>query len=179
MVSVMGEQLRRKADRVRRGYQGEADDVTLAGYSGVLAVYGAVVAAVGVLARATGHRAPERVGVQDALLLGVATHKLSRLISKESVTSPLRAPFTRFQEPAGLAEVNESARGHGVRHMVGELLTCPFCLAVWTASGLAAGLVFAPRVTRLVAGALSAVAVSDALQIGYDAAKQHLERQSD
>ena len=43
----------------------------------------------------------------------------------------------------------------GLRHSIGELITCPFCLDVWIAAGFTIGLVFAPRLTRLVAAALS------------------------
>lgn len=68
-------------------------------------------------------------------------------------------------------EVNESVRGTGVQHAVGELLSCPFCLAVWISGGLTAGLVLAPRATRLVMTALTAVAGSDAIQLVYDRAK--------
>jgi hypothetical protein len=168
----------RVVDRVRRGYQGE-EDRPLGGYVTVLGLYGGLVTAATVLARALDKRPPERVGVADTVLLGVATHKLSRLVTKEAVTSPLRAPFTRYEEPAGAAEVNESVRGTGAQHAIGELVNCPFCVGVWAASGLTAGLVFAPRLTRLVVSTLSAIAVSDTLQIGYDAAKQHLERLSD
>jgi hypothetical protein len=41
------------------------------------------------------------------VLLGVATYKLSRLISSDRVTSPLRAPFVEYVEPAGASEVKE------------------------------------------------------------------------
>ncbi|HET8641779.1 MAG TPA: DUF1360 domain-containing protein [Pseudonocardiaceae bacterium] len=170
--------LANRANRVRRGYLGNAD-LPLNGYTAVLGAYSGLVTAVGLLARATGRRPPERIDLQDVVLLGVATHKLSRLVAKEAVMSPLRAPFTRYREPAGLAELNEEPRGEGAQHTVGELVNCPFCLAVWVATGMAVGLVFAPRLTRLVAGTLGAVAVSDGLHIGYDAAKQHLERVSE
>ncbi len=40
---------------------------------------------------------PERIGPGDILLLGVATHKLGRLLAKDWVTSFLRAPFTTFK----------------------------------------------------------------------------------
>jgi hypothetical protein len=39
-------------------------------------------------------------------------------------------------------------------------------------------MVFAPRLTRLVATMLTAVAVSDTLQIGYDAARQWIQKVS-
>jgi hypothetical protein len=108
----------------------------------------------------------------DVVLLAIATHKLSRLLAKDAVTSPLRAPFTHFEGPAGEAELNESPRGHGVQHAVGELVTCPFCLAVWISGGLAASLVLAPRLTRLVMATATAVAASDFLQLAYDSGKK-------
>ena len=65
------------------------------------------------------------------------------------MTSPLRAPFTQFEEAAGNSEHHEVPRGeHGVRHTVGELLTCPFCLGVWIATAYVAGLGVAPRAAR-------------------------------
>jgi hypothetical protein len=93
------------------------------------------------------------------------------------VTSPLRAPVTRYHEPAGAAELNEEVRdtGSSLRHGIGELITCPFCLAAWVATGLTGGLVLAPRLTRLVATALTATAVSDFLQMAYSLAKEKAE----
>lgn len=140
-------------------------------YSAVLGGYATAVGVVCAIGRARDVRLPARFSVQDTVLLCLATHKASRLIAKESVTSPVRAPFTRYEGPTGLAEVNESARGDGARHTIGELLTCPFCLGVWIASGLTAGLVFAPKATRLVTTALTAIAVNDIAQILYDGAK--------
>ncbi|MFI9011050.1 DUF1360 domain-containing protein [Actinosynnema sp. NPDC053489] len=144
----------------------------LRGYLATLSTYGALVTGATVIGRRVGVRLPERVAVGDALLLSLATHKASRLLTKASVTSVLRAPFARFDGPAGAAEVNESVRGDGLKHAAGELVTCPFCSGVWIASALTAGLVFAPRATRLVATALSAVAVSDLLHF-VDASLKH------
>ena len=89
----------------------------------------------------------------------------------------MRAPFTRYAGSAGDGELNEEVRDEGssVRHGIGELLSCPFCLAVWVATGLTGGLVVAPRLTRLGATVLTATAVSDFLQLGYDAAKRGSE----
>ncbi len=170
-----GTRLRRFADRVRRGYA-NGHERPLAGYTTVLGGYGAVLALLTGIGRARGVRLPERISAQDTVLLCLATHKASRLLTKEAVTSPLRAPFTRYEEPAGEAELNESARGSGVRHAVGELVTCPFCVGVWISSGLTAGLAFAPRATRMVLTALTAIAASDALQLAYDGAKKRVTR---
>jgi len=49
-------------------------------------------------------------------------------------------------------------------------------LALWVATGLTAGMVFAPRLTRLVTTMLTAVATSDTLQIGYDAAREWIKK---
>ena len=118
---------------------------------------------------------PERIGVQDIGQVALATHKLSRLVTKDPVTSPLRAPFTRFEGVGGPSELNESVRGHGTRHAVGELLTCPFCLSQWTATTLVAGLVVAPRFTRAAMSVLTIVGASDFLQLAYATAQQRAE----
>ncbi|MEV0586139.1 DUF1360 domain-containing protein [Nonomuraea sp. NPDC050310] len=134
----------------------------LAPYLKILAVYGGAVGLAAALAALTGRRPPDRVGPLDLAIMGMCTHKVSRLIAKDPVTSPLRAPFTRYQGVSGPAELKEEPR-----NAVGELLACPFCLAQWTATGYAAGLVFAPRLTRLVGATMSAVAISDWLQFAY------------
>jgi hypothetical protein len=169
------ERLRDVFARIRKGYEnGEARP--LQGYVTALGVYGGVVGVLAVVGRATGARLPERFSLGDTVLVSLATHKASRLLTKDAITSPLRAPFTRYEEPAGDGELNESVVGTGVRHAVGELMTCPFCLAVWVATGMTAGMVFAPRFTRAAATVLTAVAASDTLQLGYDAAKQALQK---
>jgi hypothetical protein len=58
---------------------------------------------------------------------------------------------------------------------MGELLTCPFCLDMWVATGFVIGLVFAPRFTRLVAGTFSALTGADFLQLAYAMAQQASE----
>lgn len=92
------------------------------------------------------------------------------------MTSPLRAPFTHYAGTGGPAEVQEEVREHSeFRHSLGELLTCPFCLDMWVATGFAIGLVFVPRFTRLIAGVFSALAGADFLQLAYAMAQQSAE----
>ena len=142
-------------------------EVNLGGYTGSLTTYGAVVTGLLAALRATGREVPERYDVSDVLIGGVATHKFSRLLARGSVTSPLRAPFTRFEESAGSAEHNEAPRGSHLQHTIGELLTCPFCMDVWVGTAYVAGLAFAPRLTRTWATVFGVVGVADALQHGY------------
>jgi hypothetical protein len=157
--------------RLTAGYA-PGNDRPLGGYLVTLLGYVGVTAGLVGQASRTGHRAPDRLSAQDVLMVSMATHKLSRLLAKDTVTSPLRAPFTRYQHPNGNAELAEQVRGSGVRRALGELISCPFCLGVWVATAFSAGLVFAPRLTRLVAATFSAVAVSDLLQLGYATAQQ-------
>ncbi|OCB48228.1 hypothetical protein A5677_25265 [Mycobacterium malmoense] len=162
---------RREAD----AYRGEAPR-PLGGYLAVLVIYGAVVAVATVAALLTGRTLPTRWRVQDLITVTLGTHKLSRTLAKDAVTSPLRAPFTRFAGSGGPAEVMEEVRDESpVRHSLGELLTCPFCLDMWVATGFAIGLVFAPRYTRLVAGVFTVLTGADFLQLAYAMAQQSAE----
>jgi hypothetical protein len=145
----------------------------LGGYVVVMAVFAALVSGAAGLAGVTGRRLPAGVGPWDVLLLAFGTHKLSRTLTKDAVTSPLRAPFTRFREAGGPAEVMEEVRHtDGLRHSIGELITCPFCLDIWIATGFTIGLVFAPRLTRLVVTALTAVTGADFLHLLYAKAQE-------
>ena len=170
----------RLSERLRRIEESYAPDEQrpLRGYLRTMAGYGASVVALAAVAKATGRRMPPRQSAGDVVLVSIATHKLSRLIAKESVTSPLRAPFTRYQAPADVAELKEEVKNTDdpTRHALGELVSCPFCLAVWVATGLTAGLVLVPRFTRLVATTFTAVAASDFLQLAYTAGKNVAER---
>jgi hypothetical protein len=160
--------LQTSVDRLGRAVADYApgQDRPLAGYAGAMSVYGAVTAALGGLAWFQRRDVP-RASASDVVLITCATHKLARLIAKDAVTSPIRAPFTQFEGAAGDAELSEEVRGGGVKHAVGELITCPFCLAQWVATGFAFGLIFAPRVTRMVATTMTVVAGSDFLQLAY------------
>jgi hypothetical protein len=140
-------------------------------YATFAAVFNASVVGALVAARRSGRELPERASAGDLILMGVASHKISRLVSKDKVAAFARAPFTEFQEKGGPAEVEERARGTGLRRAVGELLICPYCLGLWVSAGLHLGLVFAPRTTRFVATVFGSLTISDFLQIGYKAAE--------
>jgi hypothetical protein len=136
-----------------------------------MAAYAAVTGGLCGAVRLSGRRLPARIRAGDLALVTVATFRVSRLLSKDPVTSPLRAPFTRFEGTSGPAELQEEVRGSGLRKAVGELVTCPFCLAQWTATAFTFGLVLAPRTTRFAAAVMTAVAGSDLLQLAYNAAE--------
>ena len=161
--------VRRWARTQEREYT-NGEERPLAGDLGAMGVYLGLVSAAAAAVRASGRELPERIPFGDALLLTVGTFRLARRLAKDPVTSPLRAPFTRFQGASGHAEVAEEVRVHGgARHAVGELLTCPFCLAQWVGTAYVFGYVTAPKATRLAALTMTMVAGSDVLQFAYDA----------
>lgn len=147
-------------------YAGDAER-PLGSFLAIMGGYGALVVALSGVVRATGRELPERFSAADLALVTVATHKIARLGAKDPVTSPLRAPFTRFAGTSGEAELAEEVRGSGPRKALGELVTCPFCLGQWVATGLAFGLVLAPRPARLVASVFTALTGADVLQLLY------------
>ncbi|HVV37199.1 MAG TPA: DUF1360 domain-containing protein [Acidimicrobiales bacterium] len=151
---------------ITRAYEKTApDERPLGGYLTLFGVYSsAVVAAVAFI---RSFRRPQAVTAADIALGAAATYRLSRLITKDTVTAFVRAPFTEFGEAIGEGEVNENARGTGLQHAIGELLTCPFCVSQWVATAYVAGLTIAPRFTRAAASVLAVVAGADALEFGY------------
>jgi hypothetical protein len=104
-------------------------------------------------------RLEETPRLADIALVGVASFKLARLIATERVTMPFRAPFVEGEE--------ERPTGKGLRRAMGEMMTCPYCVAPWCALGVSTGLVFAPRPTRFISALLGSIALADVLQRVY------------
>ena len=154
------------------GYAPPDAERPLGSYSVLTSVFTASFVGALIAARRAGYTLPQDHRTKDIVLTGLATHKLSRLIARDKVTGFARAPFTRFQEATGHAEVDEEPRGHGLRLALGELLVCPYCLAQWVAGAFTVGHVVAPRVTRLLTAMWSAHAIADAAQLAYSAAEQ-------
>ena len=136
-----------------------------------IAFHGAMAGAVAA-AKRSGRDLPEHVRASDVALIGTASFRLSRLISKQKVTAFVRAPFTELEGKGRPAELEEHPRGSGMRRAMGELLVCPYCLGLWASGAFHAGLLFAPRATRFSASVLTAMTISDFLQIAYKAAEE-------
>ncbi|GAA2281702.1 DUF1360 domain-containing protein [Streptomyces atrovirens] len=164
----IAERLKRRLRRVERTYSA-GEDRPLRGYAAAMTAFGVYTAGWATVVKVRGRPVPDRPAPWDVALTAVATFRLSRLLSKASVTSPLRAPLTTFQGSQGPAELHEEARSEGAKNTAGELVTCPFCMSVWVASTLTAGQLLWPRATRTAMGALTALAGADALQLTYSA----------
>lgn len=144
------------------------DPRPLGGYVVMMTLYATLTGAT-VYALRNRSESVRRPRPMDLVLLGLATQHLSRLVSKDGVTAPLRAPFTEFEGAAGEGEVNERVVGSGIRHALGELVSCPFCLDQWVATGLVAGWVAVPNITTAAMTALATAQVSDYLHLAYGA----------
>ncbi|PYL51034.1 MAG: hypothetical protein DMF32_02345 [Verrucomicrobia bacterium] len=144
----------------------ECEEQLLTEYATLLAFY---LTSVAVLTGIAGEqkRLPRKFGALDIALLGIATHKLSRIVAKDRITGILRAPFVSYVRSAGAGEVEEEPRGRGFQRGIGHLMSCPYCMAPWCATALGFGVLFAPRVTRFFAGILVSVATSDFLHRAY------------
>lgn len=162
-----------KTNHVVRKLQAEAgeyragEDQPVGGFLVTMSAYTAMVAGMSAYVARRRRPLPARLSWSDLALGALATHKLSRLVSKDAATSPLRVPFMRFKGPAAPAELSEEVRGNGAKKVVGELISCPFCLDQWVATVTVFGLVVAPRPTRVLAGVFAVVAGADMLQFAY------------
>jgi Protein of unknown function (DUF1360) len=154
------------------GYAPPEKRPSFGSYALTAAVFNAAFAGSLAAARRAGRELPEQIGPGDVVLIGTASHKVSRLITKDKITAFLRAPFTEYEGKGGPKELEERARGTGLRRTIGELLVCPYCVGLWASAGFHAGLIWAPRTTRLLASTFTALTISDFLQIAYKAAEE-------
>lgn len=157
---------------IRESYAGD-EARPLPGYLTLMSTYAVVgggLVAAGRRGRQDGAELPDW---GDLARIAVATHRLSRILTKASITSALRAPLVRYKGPGLPGEVVEEvaprAKEHSSTHALAELITCPFCLGQWIATFLVTGHMLAPNVTRIATGILTAAAGADALQYAYTA----------
>src|SRR4051812_48995806 len=137
----------------------ECEEQLLAEYATLLGFYLASAAVLTGIA-VQQNRLPRKFGLLDLALLGMATHKLSRIVAKDRITGILRAPFVSYIRSSGAGEVEEEPRGRGFQRGIGFLFSSPFCMAPWCAPALVLGLFSAPRVTGFSAGFLIPVTAS-------------------
>ena len=101
----------------------ECEEQLLAEYATLLGFYLASAAVLTGIA-VQQHRLPRKFGLLDLALLGIATHKLSRIVAKDRITGILRAPFVSYIRSSGAGEVEEDPRGRGFQRGIGHLISC-------------------------------------------------------
>ena len=149
----------------------ECEPTLLAEFAIMMTLFAASVAGLTSLARSR-NLLPKKSEPLELLLLGIATHKLSRLVAKDRITGVLRAPFVHYKRSAGAGEVEEEPRGHGLQRAAGQLISCPYCMGPWCAATLGFGALFFPRTTRFFTSILTSIAMSDFLHRAYSATKE-------
>ncbi|HVJ93041.1 MAG TPA: DUF1360 domain-containing protein [Labilithrix sp.] len=153
--------------RLLERYAGEeAGDVPLAAYATLILVFSSVAGFMLAFGSRRG-ALPAQISARDIALLGIATQRLSRIVTRDKIATPLRAPFTQYEGAGGAGEVRERPRGEGFQKALGSLLTCQFCAAPWITLAFATALIARPRETRIVASGLAVVTVSDFLHQLY------------
>lgn len=146
------------------------------GYLSTMIAYGSLVAVIGVMTALTDRELPRAMNARQLLVTAFAAQKLSQTITKDTITSPLRSPFTVYTGKGGPGEVMERPRdAEGITHSIGALLSCPFCFDVWVVTAFVAGHVFAPRATRMLVDSLAVLSGADFLQLAYAKAQQIAE----
>ena len=169
--SIMTKENDNAIAKIFEGYKG-GDEMPLAGYATLFGVYNIAILVMLLSEKPRKEKWLDDINLTDILLLGVATYKISRVISSDRVTSPLRAPFMEYIEPDGASEVKEKVRGKGLQRAVGDLLHCPFCLGSWVSAALGTGLIVRPKTTRFVSKIFAVVALADVLQQAYGMLKE-------
>ena len=107
------------------GYAPPAERPPLLSYATMMSVFGVAFGGAPIAARRSGRGMPQSPRGADVLTIGVASHKVSRLVAKDKVTSPLRAPFTKTgMQGRALRARGEFARSRR-RKAIGELFVCP------------------------------------------------------
>ena len=83
-------------------------------------------------------RLPTSIRSFDVVLLGLAAARLTDIISTDQIMEWLRRPFVKMEttEIAGHEVETRTGRGHELKKVLGDLLSCPWCVGVWVAAGL-------------------------------------------
>jgi hypothetical protein len=102
-------------------------------------------------------------------LLSLATYRLGHLVAYDRVMEPFRSPFARTVPDATGAGESVEAKGAGIRHTIGQLITCPICAGTWIAAGLVYGLVLLPEFTRLFLWMTAAIGLAEIVNSATEA----------
>jgi hypothetical protein len=111
-------------------------------------------------------RLPHSINILDLALLGLAAARVTDVLSTDEIMRWLREPFIEL-EPTEIAgrevEVREG-RGDGWRRVIGNLLSCPWCVGVWVAAGLTYLYFLLPKVTWLFILVMAIAEIGSILQ---------------
>lgn len=136
-----------------------------AAYAGIMGTFMTGLAAAGGIAKLLG-RDPREHRALDLAVLGLATFKAARTLTRDEVTSFIREPFVEGEAKEGGEEPVPTG---DLRQAVGELVTCSRCAGTWVAAGLSATQIIAPQFGRLLTWTLATAGANDFLQAAFTA----------
>jgi hypothetical protein len=138
-------------------------------YRAYATIVGTFVASLGAVSglAALRSRPSEQISPTDLALLGLATFKASRTVSRDKVTSFVREPFVEGEAYDG--EDERPTHESEMKQAIGELVTCTRCIGTWAAAGLACTQILAPRFGRLLTWSFAAAGANDFLQAAFAA----------
>jgi hypothetical protein len=71
----------------------------------------------------------------DFILMVLASFRFTRLVVYDTITNFMRAPFHNSVEetlPDGTSETYIEIKGDGIKYWIGELLSCHWCIGIWS-----------------------------------------------
>ncbi|OEH91595.1 DUF1360 domain-containing protein [Bacillus solimangrovi] len=89
----------------------------------------------------------------EIMMLIFASFRLTRLIVYDQITSFIRKPFHELveeEDAEGNVETYLEIRGSGLRHWIGELLSCYWCTGMWSTILLVLGIWFLPEIFEFI-----------------------------
>lgn len=103
------------------------------------------------------------------VILTLATFRLTRLILFDEITSFIRDPFItntiEYDENGEITLYNTDIKGSGIRYWIGTLLTCHWCVGIWSSIIVVALYYFLPSTLPLLL--ILAIAGASSLIIYY------------
>lgn len=132
-------------------------------YALINLTYLAGLAGVAALARRRQHQGRDALPLRELPMLGAAAFAMADVLAKQKVTTWLREPFV--EESAEHRPVHPE--GSGLRHALGELLTCTRCVGAWCALGLVGLRIVSPPSGRAVSGVLATAGANHFLQAAF------------
>lgn len=102
----------------------------------------------------------EAIPGRELPVLGMATFALAHVLAKEKVSTWIREPFV--EESGDHRPMRPE--GSGLRHAVGELITCTRCVGGWCALGLVGLRIGSPRAGKTVSAVLATAGANNVMQ---------------
>ena len=132
-------------------------------YAVLEAVFASGLIGVAALTRRRERDGRPAIPRRDLPVLALATFALADVLAKEKVSTWLREPFVH----EGADHKPVAPEGEGMRHAVGELLTCTRCVGTWSALALVGLRTASPSAGRATASILALAGVNDVMQSGF------------